>query len=475
MDKSTLTTHQKALQINLDSQKYGTFAEIGGGQEVVRWFFKVGGAAGTVAKSISAYDMTVSDAIYGPTERYVCQERLSRMLDHEYDLLIDRLEVKRGKNTQFFVFADTVTIQGYQQRMDCHGWMGIRFQDNPMGKWNDVIIHVRFLEQERLQQQETLGILGVNLIYGAFYYNQDLVLFIESLMDNIAPGKIEIDLIDTSGHLFEKIDLRLLNLQLLVSGLTPVILFTPNGKAVQPSDLLYKKAILIERGRFEPVTNLNMEMMEVARAKFLQEPEIADAAKLEIMEITTRNLLTEMGTIDKENFIQRIELLCALKQHVLISNYAEFYEISTYLNRFTKNLIGLVLGIPLLQELFNEKYYSYVEGGILEAMGRLFKKKIKLYVYPTFDPQTSKLITAENLEIKGPIKHIYNYLLESNHLIPLHPINPPLKSFSPKEVTEYIKSGDPRWKELVPIRVVEIIREKKYFGYKELEEASSNH
>lgn len=473
MDKSNPTTHHKALQINLDSQKYGTFAEIGGGQEVVRWFFKVGGAAGTVAKSISAYDMTVSDAIYGPTERYVCQERLLKMLDHEYDLLIDRLQVKRGKSTHFFVFADTVTIQGYQQRIDCHGWLGVRFQNEPMSKCNDIIIHVRFLEQDRLQQQETLGILGVNLIYAAFYYNQDPALLIESLMDNIAPGKIEVDLIEATGPLFNGFDLRLLNLQLIVSGLSQVILFTPTGKTAQPSDLLYKKAILIERGRFEPVTNLNMEMMEVARTKFLQEPEIAEVPKIELMEITTRNLLSDGGTIDKENFIQRIDLLCALKQHVLISNYAEFYEISTYLSRFTKNLIGLVLGIPLLEELFNEKYYSYVEGGILEAMGRLFKRKIKLYVYPTFDQQTNQLITADNLQIKGPIKHIYNYLLETNQVVPLHPLRPPPKSFSPKEVAEYIKKGDPKWKEFVPVRAIEIIQEKKYFGYSQ--EVSSSH
>src|SRR5690349_5626885 len=166
-------THGKALSINLDQRRYGTFAEIGAGQEVVRWFFRVGGAAGTIAKSMSAYDMAVSDAIYGPCDRYVCRPRLQSMLDYEHDLNLARLNESRGDMTAFFTFADTVAARNFKGTNECHGWMGVKFQAHPRDQDSQVIIHVRMLDVEATLQQEALGIVGVNLLYGAFYLNHE--------------------------------------------------------------------------------------------------------------------------------------------------------------------------------------------------------------------------------------------------------------------------------------------------------------
>ena len=186
-------THQKALKVNLDPTKYGTFAEIGAGQEVARWFFRVGGAAGTIAKSMSAYDMTISDAIYGQSDRYVSRQRLHKMLDHEFGLMLERLQAKRGADTRFFVFADTVAAKSFKGTGECHGWMGIRFQNQPGAEPSQIIIHVRMLDRENLQQQEALGIIGVNLVYGAFYLSNDPKAFIGSLLDDLTHERVEVD------------------------------------------------------------------------------------------------------------------------------------------------------------------------------------------------------------------------------------------------------------------------------------------
>src|SRR5436853_3268616 len=226
-------TDKKALQINLDPKKYGTFAEIGAGQEVARRFFHVGGAAGTIAKTISAYDMTFSDAIYGPTDRYVSRKRLFTMLDHEYDLLIERLDSKIGGERTFFVFADTVAARSFKQHNEAHGWLGVRFQTQPRSEPSQIIIHVRMLDESNADQQEALGVIGVNLLYGAFYYSQPEQL-ISSLQENLAPGRIQVDLIKFSGPSFAKIDNRLINLQLVSQGLTDAVLFTADGQMAPP-------------------------------------------------------------------------------------------------------------------------------------------------------------------------------------------------------------------------------------------------
>src|SRR5437667_5883689 len=422
MNREILGTHQKALQINLDPSKYGTFAEIGAGQEVARWFFRVGGASGTVAKTISAYDMQVSDAIYGKSERYVGRQRLFTMLDHEYALLLERLGDKRGATTRFFVFAETVAAQSYIQRDDCHGWMGIRFQTAPMGEPSQIIIHVRMLDRENLAQQEALGIIGVNLIYGAHYQIDQAETFIQSLLDDLTPARISVDMIKFSGPAFAKVDNRLMSLQLVQRGLTQAAMFTANGEVVHAADMLYKKPILVERGSFRPVTRVTLDMLQCAQAQFVQEPGLEGEESLVLMAMTLKNL-ADGGEINHQDFLDRVDILSTLGKTVLISNYAEFHRLASYLFHFTKKRIGIVMGVPTLRELFDEKYYADLEGGILESFGRTFKNDLKLYVYPLQDPATGALITAGNLRVAPNLRHLYAYLSESRFIEGLKDIN----------------------------------------------------
>src|SRR3954451_10580542 len=263
-------TDKKALRINLDAHKYGTFAEIGAGQEVARRFFHVGGAAGTVAKTMSAYDMTFSDAIYGPADRYVSRVRLQTMLDHEYDLLIERLDRKFGAEKTFFVFADTVAARSFKERNESHGWLGVRFQSQARGQPSQIIIHVRLLDKANVEQQEALGVIGVNLLHGAFYFRQPEKL-ISSLQENLPEGRSEVDMIKFSGPLFQHVDNRLMSLQLVSQGLTDAVMFTADGESVQPAEILHKKAIIIERGSFRPVTYATNDMLEGARKIYLRQ------------------------------------------------------------------------------------------------------------------------------------------------------------------------------------------------------------
>src|SRR6185436_14154625 len=379
--KELLTTNRKALTINLDDRKYGTFAEIGAGQEVARIFFQAGGASGTIAKTISAYDMNFSDAIYGKAPRYVSRERLGLMLDHEYSLLLERLAAPRGERTTFFVFADTVATKGFKGTNDAHGWLGIRFQTEPGGAPSDVLLHVRMWDKENVQQQEALGIAGTNLIYAAFYYRDDPTRLIESLVDNLGIQRLEVDMLKFSGPAFTHIDNRLMALYLVQFGLTNAVMFGPQGDVLQPSEVLYKKAILVERGSFRPVTHVNVDMLNCATAQFVQEPAAKGVDVIVLMEITMNNLLAA-GELDAQDFLSRVDLLGELGFTTLISNYSEYYRLTSYFRRYTKEMIGVAMGINNLLEIFNEKYYEHLDGGILESFGRMFKHAVKLYVYP---------------------------------------------------------------------------------------------
>jgi hypothetical protein len=464
MDQVKLDTHQKALEINLDPAKYGTFAEIGAGQEVARWFFRVGGAAGTIAKSMSAYDMVVSDAIYGPTDRYVSRSRLHKMLEYEYQLQWDRLSPKRGDTTKFFVFADTVTARGFHNRDECHGWMGMRFQTQPRSEPSEIIIHVRMLDHENLQQQEALGIMGVNLIHGALYKFEQPVALISSLLDSLTRERVEVDMIKFSGPAFLGADNRLMSLQLVESGLANSAMFTADGEVVQAAEVLYKKAILVERGSFRPVTRTTLDMLSCAQAQFVQEPGVQGQEIVVLMEMTMRNLATETG-IDQKDFLERVDLLCKLGKSVLISNYGEYYRLAQYLFRYTKNPIGIVMGIPSLNEIFDEKYYSDLEGGILESFGRLFKNALKLYVYPFQDATTGAIITANNLRVAPHLQHLYAYLLENHFIQAIKDYNECYLPIFSRDVLARIKKGDPGWEIMVPPQVASMIKERKLFGY----------
>src|SRR5437773_9228751 len=270
-----IATDEKALRINLDAARYGTFAEIGAGQEVARRFFRVGGAAGTIAKTMSAYDMTFSDAIYGPADRYVSLVRLQTMLDHEFNLLIERLDEKFGAEKTFFVFGDTIAARRVKERNESHGWLGVRFQSQPRGQPNQIIIHVRLLDEANIDQQEAIGVIGVNLLHGAFYCSQPEKL-ISLLQQNLPPERIEVDMIKFSGPLFQKVDNRLISLQLVSQGLTNAVMFKADGETVQPAEIFYKKAILVERGSFRPVTYATNDMLDGARRVFLAQSECSE-------------------------------------------------------------------------------------------------------------------------------------------------------------------------------------------------------
>jgi hypothetical protein len=457
-------TNRKALQINLDAKKYGTFAEIGAGQEVARRFFTVGGAAGTIAKTMSAYDVTFSDAIYGPTDRYVSRKRLWTMLDHEYDLLVKRLDAKLGGDRTFFVFADTVAARSFKQHNESHGWLGVRFQTEPRGEPSQIIIHVRMLDESNADQQEVLGVIGVNLLYGAFYYSQPEQL-ISSLQENIAPGRIQVDLIKFSGPSFAKIDNRLINLQLVSQGLTDAVMFTADGEMVQPSEVLHKKAILIERGSFRPVTYATNDMLEGARGQFLKESGCSEEDTVVLMEMTLENLLSE-GQLNHADFLARVDILGALGRTVLISKFGEYYRLASYLSRYTNRMIGLVMGVPSLIEILDEKYYLNLEGGILEALGRMFKHGLKLYVYPVIDETTGAILSATQVHVAPNLRALFQYLIDNRYIEEITDYRKDFLCIYPATVLAKLKAGDKSWEEMVPPEVAQIIKEREFFGYR---------
>ena len=457
-------TNRKALQINLDAKKYGTFAEIGAGQEVARRFFTVGGAAGTIAKTMSAYDMTFSDAIYGPTDRYVSRKRLWTMLDHEYDLLVKRLDAKLGGDRTFFVFVDTVAARSFKEHNESHGWLGVRFQTEPRGEPSQIIIHVRMLDESNADQQEALGVIGVNLLYGAFYYSQPERL-ISSLQENLAAGRIQVDLIKFSGPSFAKIDNRLINLQLVSQGLTDAVMFTADGEMVQPSEILHKKAILIERGSFRPVTYATNDMLEGARGQFQKEAGCSEKDTVVLMEMTLENLLSE-GQLNHADFLARVDILGALGRTVLISKFGEYYRLAGYLSRYTNRMIGLVMGVPSLIEILDEKYYLNLEGGILEALGRMFKHGLKLYVYPMIDETTGAILSATKVHVAPNLRALFQYLIDNCYIEEIADYRKDFLRIYPATVLAKLKAGDKSWEEMVPPEVAQIIKEREFFGYR---------
>ena len=485
--KDLLTTNRKALTINLDGSKYGTFAEIGAGQEVARVFFQAGGASGTIAKTISAYDMVFSDAIYGKASRYVSQDRLTLMLDHEFGLLKERLDSIRGNSTTFFVYADTVATKSFKGNNEAHGWMGVRFQTEPHGPTNDIIIHVRMWDKENVLQQEALGIIGTNLIYGAFYYRDNPQKFIQSLLDNLSYDRIEVDMIEFIGPAFPNVDNRLLSMHLVQYGLTNAVLFGPNKAVLQPSEVFHKKAVLVERGSFRPVTNVNVDMLNCATAQFVQEDSVKSKDVVIIVEITMNNLLAD-GQLDVHDFLSRVDLLGEIGLTVLISNYPEYYRLTSYFRRYTKEMIGVTMGINNLLEIFNEKYYENLAGCILESFGRLFRNSVKLYIYPmrqeaydsylaTGNPAGGKsptgensfasnvLITARNAKVSDHLRSLYEHLLQNNYLECITGYDPTVLNTFSRDVLYRIQHNDPTWERMVPYPVADAIKRLRLFGY----------
>jgi hypothetical protein len=463
-ERPKLSTNQKALKVNLDPLRYGAFAEIGAGQEVARWFFKVGAAAGTISKSMSAYDMAVSDAIYGHCERYVSRERLQSMLDHEHRLNIERLHSSRGGSTAFFAFADTVAARNYQGTNECHGWLGVKFQAHPRDEDNQILIHVRMLDHENSLQQEALGIVGVNLLYATFFLHHKPHLMIESLLDNLTTERLEIDMVEFSGIEFRHVDNRVMSLKLVQLGLSGAAIFGPTGKVLQPSELLRKRSILVERGSFRPVTKVNMDMVRCAHERFAAEPEVKHQQVVQLMEITMRNLLSA-GEIDLNDFLARADALGAVGKTVLISDYFEYYRLAAYLTRYTEQPIAITMGVSSLLDLFDEKYYTELEGGILEAFGKLFTKDLRLYVYPLRDCATGLIKTVETVEIPSAQRNLFRHLVERGRIKPLDNFDERVLHIFSRDVLKRINENDASWEDMVPSEVAEMVKHRQLFGH----------
>jgi hypothetical protein len=457
---------QKALRINLNEHIYGTFAEIGAGQETVRQFFRAGGGSGTIAKAMSAYDKEFSDSIYGYEKdgRYVTEARLHRMLDHEINLIEERITRLKHPDKIFFTYANTVATIDFAKRYKGHGWVGIRYQIEPYQDYSDIILHFRFKENDARLQQETLGILGTNLIYGAFYKYNEPKKLLRYLYDHLDQDQIEIDTVNFSGPLYENVDNRLMSLQLVKNGMTDAVMFDPDGNNILPARVLYKKNILALRGSFRPVTKVNMDMFERSIEMFKNENRVDPANTRVIFEITLSNLRAE-GEIDEQDFMDRAELLCSLGQTVLISNFKEYYKLVEYFSQYSKGRMGLAMGVNNLVEIFDEKYYRHLSGGILEAFGKLFFKDLRVYLYPMQNEDDS-ITTSENLKVHPRMKELYKFFKYNGKVVDITNFNPNyLKIFS-RTLLKMIADREDGWQDLLPKGVAEIIKKHELFGYK---------
>ena len=463
-----LTPKQKALAINLDSSIYGTFAEIGAGQETVRHFFRAGGASQTIAKAMSAYDKDFSDAIYGKEHknRYVTQQRLRKMLRYEVSLIEERLERESNPGKRYFSYANTVTTINFDKTMKGHGWVGIRFQTHENEDYNEIIIHVKFIENDATLQQETLGSLGVNLIYGAYNYGDNPRKLIESLYDDIALDKLEIDMIDFSGPAFRYVENRLMSLQLVKLGMTEAVIFNSDGNNMLPADVLYKKNIFAVRGSFRPVTLVNIDMFENGLEMFAKDAS-CDKKQTEVLfEITIANLRA-FGDIDERDFLDRVDVLAKLGYNILISNFSEYYRMVEYFATFTNKYIGVAMGVNNLLDVFDEEYYKNLSGGILEAFGKFFRKDMRVYLYPYKDPITHELLDSNNLKVNTNLKELYKYFKINDRIVDIENFNPNYSEIYSREILKKITNNEAGWEAQLPEGVAQMIKERGMFGYRE--------
>lgn len=456
-----LTTKEKALQLNLDNKIYGTVAEIGGGQEVAAYFFKAGASSGTIAKTMSAYDMTFSDAIYGKCERYVSKEKLMKMLDREYSLLDQRL-THRAKRSTFFAYANTVEVINYNRSNVGHGWMGIRFQKHSGSEPNECIIHVKLRDQNAEWQQQVLGIIGVNLIHSC-YHCQTPEEIIDGLANNVRQDRFEIDMFSISGPDFHSVDNRLMTLKLVKTGLTQVAMFGPDKNVILPSDIIYRKNAIVLRGRFRPVTHVNVDMMITGMRTYKK---VVDDAKdvVPVVEITLKDL-TMGGELDEQDYLDRVDLLCSLGQNVMISNYQEHYKLASYLSQFIKDkTLGIIIGMNNLAQIFDEKYYDNLDGGILESFARLFGSNVKLLVYPILDAN-GNIKQGNDFMPERHLLSLFYYFIENQKVLSIPDAKIDNLHIISDNVLSMIEKGEDGWESMVPNRVAEAIKENHLFNY----------
>ena len=471
--EQVLTPKQKALEINLNPKIYGSFAEIGAGQETVRFFYRAGAASGTVAKAMSAYDKEMSDSIYGVEEnrRYVTQARLKKMLDHEMELMKERLIHDHYKEKAFFTYANTVTTIDYSKKNEGQGWIGLRFKLNAEEeKANEIIFHVKFKENTAQLQQETLGVLGVNLIYGAYYYYDNPRKLIKSLYDTLDKDQLEIDMINFRGPQFKYVDNRLMSLQLVKNGMTDVAVFNPQGKNILPADLLYKKNIFAVRGSFRPFMNVNMDMFKGGLEIFKQEDDVRTDYTEILFEITLSNLIASgfEGELNERDFLDRADIIGSLGYNVIISNFSEYYKLVDYFSKFTRNQtkVGLAMGVNNLVEIFNEQYYADLPGGIMEAFGKLFKKNVKVYLYPYLDKEKDILLTSKNLQVSDSVHELYKYFLYNGRIQDILNYNRGYLDSYSRRILEKIANAEQDWENECPEGVADMIKDRGMFGYK---------
>ena len=468
MSEVPLGTFQKALRLNVDATVYGTFAEIGAGQEVARWFFQVGHAAGTVAKTMSAYDMAISDAIYGKSDRYVSRQRLEAMLTHEYALLVERLTAKRGATNKFFVFADTTATRRHGSKEDGHSWLGVRFQAEPGDAPSEILIHAVTRDPERIREQEAIGIVGVNLIYAATFLRDDPRRLLRSLRDNVFPERIEIDMIKCAGPAFATVDNRLMALWLVREGLTEAAMFTPEGEVVQPAEILYRRPILVHRGRFNPATRATVDLLDRTLVQFSAEPELNGEKPVVVAEMTVKDLGAADGVeVDEADFLARVDVLRTLGYMVLISNLGRYFRLVEHLLRYTQRPIGFALGVSALHAILKDEHYKDLAGAMLEAVGRLFAQNVRIYLYPMRDPSSGAILTADTISIAPPLKHLFAHLTEHRNVVSLASYDETCLSIDSDEVLRQIRSGDVAWERCVPAEAVEAIKRGRLFGWKQ--------
>ncbi|WP_298486317.1 TonB-dependent receptor [uncultured Maribacter sp.] len=455
----------KTLRINLNPDIYGTFAEIGAGQETARHFFRSGGASGTIAKAMSAYDKDFSDAIYGVENdgRYVSQARLKTMLDYEMQLMEERISRENHPERLFFSYANTVATIDFSKRYKGHGWIGIRFQLDPKQKeLDEIILHVRFKQNEARLQQETLGILGVNLIYGAFYKYHNPKKLLQYLYDHIDKDTVEIDMINFSGPNFESVDNRLMSLRLIKNDMTDAVMFGPDGNNLLPAAVLYKKNILALRGSFRPVTKVNEDMFKKSYDIFIRDKMVDEEKTIVIFEITLSNLKAS-GEIDEQDFMDRAQLLCSLGHTVMISKFQEYYKLVEYFNKYTKSRIGLTMGVNNLVDIFDEKYYRELSGGILEAFGKLFFKDLQVYLYPMKNAETGQIMTSNNVKVHPRMKELYKFFKYNGKVMDIFDYDPEIMHIFSRDVLKKITNNEEGWEEMIPKGLAEMIKEKQLF------------
>lgn len=471
---SSRNTSAKALRINLDERKYGTIAEIGAGQEVARQFFMAGAAAGTVAKTISAYDMQFSDAIYGVQEsgRYVSEARVRAMLEKEFKLVVDRVSDHRSKSSRFFSYAATVAAKSFNRNNECHAWCGVRVQTYPGAPPSDIIIHVRMRDKTVERQQEALGVLGVNLIYAAYYFFEKPKKIVESLTDNLDGDRLEIDRVAFSGPYFEEVDNCAINLHLIRSGKTRAIMIRPDGGVMVPSTMLYKQNVLTIRGSFRPVTKLNVDMIEQGALSFYNLPNVSKDNTVVLTEISLNDPHGKDLGAREDDLIARVQLLNSLGYSVMLSNYTRYFSLRAYFRQYTNLQIGVVLGMINIKQIFDEKMYDGVEGGILEGFGKLFPDNTRIFVYPELD-DSGEVTDFTNITVPDHLRYLYRHLLENQFLFGIDCSDPKLLNIYSRKVLQKLQNNDSDWETSLPEDTVARIKDHQLFGYKSAKRNSS--